>query len=690
MLLLLGSTAATYNLLQAQNFADSSAAVNPVRLLVEGINAFQEEDYGRAVQALQEAVDRSPTLFDSKLGSAAYWLGLARQEMSDSSAIIAWEKGWFDLSKAGIVDLKLADAYLWNVFGKQDSIRYQAGVRVYHTLVEHLQGQSAPEEIRKRYLIPLSLILPEETRTRLYLTDQDSIIKNGIPEGSAEHIIREWRRIDLLPTSTENEFLTEHLERIVFAGTHYAHPETKTGLDDRGIIYIRLGPPGRNSTLFINEFDYLNILPHPEWPDHEIWTYRNVDRTAHYIFIRRPGKPYQLGLPSDLIPSSLRLPRKSRSLLLYIENVYGRLALLNPGSHYGFIYDDIANFRADVEMYEFTSQLRGSSYPPSFHGSPPSSAINTFVQTTLSQSYLEDHRAVRERERRVPASYSNVLDHVEHLPIQVRAARFLDADGTTRTELFWTLPSKDLTPSRRLARRLRRRGHTPSDSILMKVTVARQLEDYRVQDRSNRYHLLKPSDYESGIEWLMPNRIIETRGDTGLYHLRLQWNTSWPVVTDDGEAWIKSGPTMKVGMARFDSLRALNNDPAVLEMSDLKPLHIPVDSGTVQPFANQAISPETPLALYFEIYHLQPDSSGQTHYTVTYGVARRGTEDQPADQRQPTTSEAHLTGSGTVIREQIDVDLSDQRRTGPVEITVQVKDEMSGQTVKRSVAFELK
>lgn len=118
--------------------------------------------------------------------------------------------------------------------------------------------------------------LTEEEATRIWLeeivpyiiTDQERRTFESLatPEQRARFIETFWRRRDPDPATPENEFLREHLKRIVYANRMFGagRPGWRT---DRGRIYILLGRPDSV------ESDPAGYLPH-QYPT-EVWTYFN-------------------------------------------------------------------------------------------------------------------------------------------------------------------------------------------------------------------------------------------------------------------------------------------------------------------------------------------------------------------------------------------------------------------------------
>ena len=147
---------------------------------------------------------------------------------------------------------------------------------------------------------------------------------------------------------------------------------------------------------------------------------------------------------------------------------------------------------------------------------------------------------------------------------------------------------------------------------------------------------------------------------------------------------------------------ALEANPDQLEMSDLKPLFasgeddgLDAQLSEAPPYPFAQIAPDTPIALYFELYHLGFDSDERTRYTVEYDVERRTEQGfwaslfRGEDVRRTTTRTTY-EGSSSTEQEYILLDLSAfEDPTGDLMVTIRVTDENTGRTVSRSIDFRV-
>ncbi|MCX7906226.1 MAG: GWxTD domain-containing protein [Bacteroidetes bacterium] len=568
--------------------------------------------------------------------------------------------------------IRYADQRIREVFGKTERARYEETSRLYLALLALLDDtlSAAERAVLEPHLEGLRQILPPELTRRL---DRPPV---------AADLLAWWRSQDARPATARNERIEEHLERWAYAHRHYTYEDR---LDDRGRIYIRYGPPARQTRVRLDDPRYRRLvldreptLSPLEFPENEFWVYSQVDRNLHYLFIRRPGEGFRIGSSEELIPRPLRnSPRRAEALLRTLEEIYRQLALYHID--YGALYDEVANYVATLE-----------SQVPQRPELPPTA----FGQRMLLQVQNEEAYLLERREQLQAPPYTNVLDPYETLQIELRWARFLDPDGTTRTELYWSGPARSFEPSRAMRRRLERaRMPLEQAEYLLVGSIVQTDSAYQPRVRHYFRHRLAPQAARQREAVLEP-RTYTIRGDTGLYHLAFELD-QYLLPSRSRVPNLDSIPLLKTYVQRLDSLRALNPNPARLEMSDLMLLEVlqeaalsarPVPAGATRPYPYSSCLPGAPLALYYEVYHLKPNAAGQARVRTTYEVLRRvptgplGTEFRLERTSGATT---HIT-SGSTLREYL---LLDTRNWTPGEVTIrlQITDLESGQHTEREL-----
>jgi GWxTD domain-containing protein len=554
------------------------------------------------------------------------------------------------------------DAFVRSVFMSGDSSRFGAGAEAYLRLLTARDLTPIEEEIVHIHMGLALEVIPRSDRPA------------GSQAGRALETVGErvalwWRRQDPFPSTRRNERLEEHLSRWAFALDAFESKRDEWGFDDRGPIYVRFGPPGKRLSVRIDEsrraFAYSTSLIVPDLPESEMWVYRHVHDEAYYFFARDSKRGgYRLAYPSETIPSRLlagmdyrnsRGQQKADVLLTLMEEVYAQLALAHP--IFGSTYDQIVSHRISLQ----------SSLRP-----------DVFARSALTTASTIETESADRRNDIVPASFSDTIGLTEELPLESRWARFLEPDGSTRTEIYWSVDSARLEPSRRLERALVDQGFTPSNRFLLAVAVVRQTEDYRPRDVQTKHYLVDPTP-----EKTLRAQSFIVRGDTGIYNVAAQWTQHWTTNTEDGE--LGEGAILKRAIIQLDTLRALNGREERLEVSDLKPV-FPTSADVPYPF--RQIDPMAPPDLYFEVYNLHYGPDDQTKYTIEYEVTGL-----TGDSREPTgmstSARTTYSGTGRIAQERIGLDLGDWRDREAVRITVRATDDVTSDQIARSIIFTL-
>ncbi len=633
---------------------------------------------------------------------------------------------------AQTLDITLADARLDALLEQGGREDLEKATAVYLDILRRAGTSMTPdeEEVLDRHIAQLALILPAEVQD--LVADGDLQDYATLKDGAGEVLITWWRSQDPLPASPQNERLAEHLQRVAVAETQFAHDDRTTGFDDRGDIYVRYGRPTRESVIRFDDPRLIDEVYQPgvavsasDFPDNAFWLYRHIDRAGYFLFVKK-GSRYLLGTTEDLLPSVLRFgyapsgrgKRKSDMVLAVMRSVYRQLALEHPD--FSLRFNDVDLYANDLEQndpgrgrlgtrnvtdnnraivgVQGTGRSGDNGTGNTLQAIPQTNALqlHEFVQQMLYTGKMEDAQAIYRRETSMPEQYTEIFRETEVLPLAVRTARFLADDGTTRTEIYWSPEPGGL----RFTEKKRRNGDPvvdvwSHDQFLVHLTAIQQTSDYQDRKTNRKPYLI--TDLPNVADVAIPTQTMAVEGDTGMYNLALQWDQH-QARTDGGN--LQVGPHVKVASHRIDSLRALNADPGVLEISDLKPIFVDDldvlyadDGASGVPYPHQQIWPALPLGLYFEVYHLTFGDDDQAHYTIAYEIAGReqggllkflGQGDQ-----ERTTAETPYTGQSRTAREFIVLDLSEWEGEGALEVRLTVTDDTSGQQVSRSLLFDL-
>jgi hypothetical protein len=369
--------------------------------------------------------------------------------------------------------------------------------------------------------------------------------------------------------------------------------------------------------------------------------------------------------------------------------IYRRVSPYHPDL--ALRHDEIANYLAEVTDVGVTSRNEIDTRQ-SLRSQIRSGAA--FAGKTIRENRNRDAIAARTRQRSMPEQSTRVFKGKEELGIAARTARFLDDDGTTRTEIYWSPFPDAMRLNDDQRDELEEQGHDRFNQFIVRLTAAQKDAAYRSRVLNRKHYRI--GDIETYDGGTIPAQTLQIRGDTALHHLALQWDQY--LVARDAEGDAQLGPRVKVTTSRRDSVEALISDERILEMSDLRAMVIPPEAPT--PSVQQAIpypfpdlSPALTPVLYFEVYHLALASDDRARYSVEYTVQRRADDGRlirlfTGDEPPPTSAETTYEGQRRTAKEYIMLDLSEWNGEDGLTVTVRVTDEATGQQVKRSIDFD--
>lgn len=684
---------------QPSSELDADAAL----AFADGVMALQEGDREEATPLLRQVFLDVPTYYDAEQGSAAYWLGRAYAgDESYARARSVWRAGIIGLNATDRFDVSLSDAFIQRVFADNDRANYTLASAAYLRLLQEVDNTDLADrdqDVLARHLRYVALIMPEDVRSRVGLPSEEASINADVLSSvDSEALMEWWRREDPFPATQRNERVREHLKRVAHAHAHYAAPERASGLDARGEIYIRLGAPDETVEIRYNETRLTEMIFSPgisinlsDFPDNEFWSYGQLHRNTYYIFVQKQaGAPFEIGTVADLVPrrlrsgfsSSARGTERSMLMLATLRAAYRKVAPFHP--ELAQRHDEVANYIADVEN-------GGSLNPQQYRAS-------VYAQKTATRTRNLDAQAKRRRENTTPQQRSTIVAEDAQLEMAVRTARFLNPDGTTRTEVYWAPAPGALVPAESQLDTLREQGYESFRQSIIRLTATQQATNYQSRVVNQKHYRL--TDLGGGDVTIPARTFTTQQGDTGLYHVDLQWDQ---FLTEgrraDGSPM--KGPRLKVATLQKDSLRALTNDERLLEMSDVRPMVLPEgSSGLIEqeaiPYPFEEVTPETGLTLYFEAYHLPFGADDKTEYTVEYRVQRKTERGElvrlfRGDDERATTVSTTNQGTSRTAKEYILLDLAewDVGTETNLTVTVRVIDEKSGQSVERDIDFRL-
>jgi GWxTD domain-containing protein len=713
----------------------------------EAVAAVRDGRPARAIQRLAPMIQQNPTPSHPEHGNAAAWLGRAFAAAGDTSqAQRVWLQGVRSAGQNGGSAVGAADAFLRSLAPQVIRKNPRSSTYAYRHLVARLGRASGPaaREALRRHGAQLALILPDDLASALETALETA--REGVPEEAApggpdadttrvgRRLLSWWRSQDPVVSTTANERMLEHLVRVRVAERRYPWPDRASGdrpsgLDDRGQVYVRLGPPGRTASVEFEAGSRWTVGTCPDCiripvlrqalseanlgmgsfpPENAVWFYPQISSDAYYVFVEsgKRGGPLVAGTPRDLVPSKLRgaihPEGRDPGNLSNADDEGGRAGFFGAseggggGGGTSWPPKMIAKYAVLLSIHEQLALEHGD------FGTRYEELVNKPTQTnpvqhlnTRSRDFkTRDRQAAELREEVVPRQQTSTLGNTAPLHVATRTARFLDEDGTTRTEVYWSTRIRDLVPPEDWQDRALKLGGEVTGRYRLQSTQVVQAADRTPIGRSVRRDTVIA---RAATDRPLPTRAMVAPGNTGTHHLAMEWIER--SVASGGS----NGSLVRFGQARIDSVQALDPDPGRLQMSDVMLLDVPEDGAPLPAGRDEARRRVVPfdtlaagqsVALGFELYHLTFGGGDQTRYAVEYEVERRRDRGGLAGlfggiSEEKTATRSTYTGSSRRSMEYILLDLAEAPGDRPVDVTVTVRvtDETSGQTVERDIGF---
>ena len=496
----------------------------------------------------------------------------------------------------------------------------------------------------------------------------------AMDDGSSElahAVARFWLERDPTPDTPLNERLVEHWTRIVEARSLFArHRRSPYGTDDRGVIYVRYGPPDEDigGTLGGSEVELRVRVTDRLWreqvrlfdphPDFALWKYTglNPDEFTYFLFgnLRGTG-PFELVTgPHDLVSDHAR-SIGSRELTpggvrgqYYLELFYYHdLSVL--GGHYSRRFGELSDL---WDGYTLRRNLYGSNGKPS----PTGSTLLAF-----SSRYQEEDRRDPPG-RPVVRVRTNFDEDSRGVELFVQPVRLLDADNRPN------LVIQSLAAPRIIV------GGTADGRRAMRARVRDTRHTLVLRDRALNEAGRTAHDAPAANGGIAVFR---------LFHPRQPIHVS--VYATPMGAPVAAFDTLSlVGAGHAYVDKPLSADTARFEMSDLavgRPIGPNADriamERTTPPAAADSVAqwiaggsplpfellparrmwPGDAMRVYVELYHLRADPEGERHYELGFRLISLDATGNPVNTSEPVTVGIPLEGMGSRVGRTFDIGL---------------------------------
>jgi GWxTD domain-containing protein len=676
----------------------------------EGIAAYHRGEYARAQGQLRRTFTADRSLM-GKQGSVAYWLALSYQKTghTDSSNWAA-RTGTRAILKHDNFDARLFDFYLSQTVSPHSESSPKA-TELYFRLLRRV-GPDLPsktQSVLREVVAQLRPLVGDETLEKHVVRGSSSSPEGwAFRKGAGLWLLTWWRRQDPVPKTEKNERAEEHLRRVDRAVEKFASQRRIAGWDDRGDVYVRYGRPDQKYSIKFDDMGFLSEVvrsgvpvSRSDFPRNVIWKYPALSSSGKYLFVRNEKRDeFELSTALELLPAPLRGPfgpgnrqqNVAYSSMAALRYVYSQLSLQyhdrgNTLSKLNgwFSYQASRRRISDLSGKQGGREIGfGPGARRVFGGSGPEKGYPSSAATaSISNVRNQERQFSLRRTREMPRTHSPAGEVGQRLPVEYRVARFLGREGTTRTEVYWGGRTGPFANA--------------DSSTGVEMTIVRHGSQYRRLGQASRGY---SGDQIIGDGWegTAPQRTV-MNGGRDTHHLSLQWD--W---RSREKPRRPAGQRLGMFAARVDTLQPLRADASELEMSDLRLMSVPPsvrdEGGSILqktvPYPYDTVPPQTPLFLYFEIYHLGQSAQGQTRYTVTYEARRQtrkgflGRLFGDDTQTEVTSTTAEYTGRKRRTEEYLQLDLeADPKRPQSTQVTVRVTDNVTGNEIERSISLTL-
>jgi len=451
---------------------------------------------------------------------------------------------------------------------------------------------------------------------------------------------RFWRSRDLTPATETNERLVEHYTRLAYARDRYTFPSSR-GYDDRGQIYVQYGPP--------DDF-VIDTIPPSSLPS-EAWVYHRLGMPVIFEFIDR-GYGYHLATRFD--ESIMAIGPSAR--FAAIGALLNKRATLN--TEYNAELAQFAGLLNDLKLrlISINEALRR-------------------IEFTIAQDASENYNV----QKNLPETNTDILKNIIDLPFSVHFARFKEDAQHHFFAIVYGLNASELKFDK-------------GDSTA-RIVMAAAIKDTNlvtIAGQQDTLHLTATSFDNIG----RLTRTLQYKISSGRYFVLFD---------------LDNPANRQRGLKDF-SLVVGNYPTGSLHLSSvvLAKKVAPADSATEQhaftrhhlaivPYPFPALQRGAPMFVYFEVYDLQHDVSGETFYEVEYEVhepAKKGFASllaslNPFGKSGGSISVAETRrGKAAVEPTYLQLDFS-QLRSGKYDLIVRVTDKVANATKESKLEFEL-
>ena len=262
-------------------YANSAKQEIPL-LLTEAKAAIKDKNYSHARKLLMELIQQDSTFQENSGRSLWDWLATVyeMEQKADTAAQILVE-GYFVLQNKHKSDPYL-NYRLVRLFAENNFTQAQVNItNIFYDWLENISPEGQPDLWEQFF---------DQAKILLY-DDELQKIKQAKPLRQPEVgalFYKAFRRQDPTPATLDNEYVLQFFKRAAIARQKFGDPLLPKGYDDRGDIFILLGPTSR---MYISRSGTRGTGGYALYP-FEMWFYKHIHPDLYWTFVGRGGKSF--------------------------------------------------------------------------------------------------------------------------------------------------------------------------------------------------------------------------------------------------------------------------------------------------------------------------------------------------------------------------------------------------------------
>ncbi len=394
--------------------------------LIFGILIFSSGD-----KCLASYSNLQTTQVQDSLLKSAYETGLNEEKEGQwKSALVTWGTALHSQEIQKAIEMRMAIEYIQTVTTHNDSAHFAVAGEYYMNAFRQASWNRDPKSIKQELsrLIPL-IPYKEQKKWKKEIKKQDPDIFNKV--------VMFWEMQDPITSTSLNERLIEHWQRIAFAREHFTRARnTVYKTDDRGLIYVRFGKPDieeknvvlppnliedpvTGGPLRINGMMFRPMVPIIVETDLWKYSFSNRQEPSFYLFgtnQKGGGFGLQKGI-MHMIPSNgytllTAGIRRDGGALMLKYSIIGKLRGVT--GYYETLYNELTNAFIIRSVNQNISGGAVYQAPDILH-------------RFENQEFVESNR----RDRESPGFTTDFVTEENRLPVEYKYFRFLNNKNET-------------------------------------------------------------------------------------------------------------------------------------------------------------------------------------------------------------------------------------------------------------------